>query len=40
MRVQSKEQTNYLLYDLGNEKEKEFFAAVDLEYVNVSDKVD
>ena len=31
---------DYFLYDLGNEEEKEFFAAVDLENVNVSDKVD
>ena len=31
---------DYFLYDLGNEEENEFFAAVDLENVNVSDKVD
>ena len=30
----------HFLYDLGNEEEKEFFATVDLENVNVSDKVD
>ena len=31
---------DYFLYDLGNEEENEFFAAVDLENVKVSDKVD
>ena len=31
---------DYFLYDLDNEEENDFFAAVDLENVNGSDKVD
>ena len=30
----------YFLYNLNNEEENEFLAAVDLENVNVTDKVD